>query len=99
VWLTLIRTRRAIRALCPGTKVISFGATNIDPQYLAIWIKTRTDEERDRLAAKPALVSQIREALLKVGYPPVAVPKVLISFESQETVDRDYKGQWFLRFK
>ena len=99
MWLTLIRARRAIRALCPGTKVISFGATDIDPQYLAIWIKTRTDERRDQLARNPILIEQIREALLKVGYPPVAVPKVLINFESQETVDRDYKGQWFLRFK
>jgi hypothetical protein len=99
MWLTLLRARRAIRVLCPSTKVISFGATYVDPRYLAIWIQTRTDEERDQLAAKPALIEQIREALLKVGYPSLAVPKVSISFESQETVDRDYKGQWFLRFK
>lgn len=91
----MIRARRAIRALCPGTKVQTFGATHIDPKYLAVWIKTRTDLERDRLKADPALVGQIRDALVQAGCSPLA----LITFESQETVDRDYKGQWFLRFK
>lgn len=99
LWVSILRARRAIRVLLPGTKVLTFGATHIDPKHLAVWIKTRTDLERDQLKANPALVEQIRSALLRAGYPPLAVPEVCISFESQETVDRDYKGQWFLRFK
>jgi hypothetical protein len=103
LWLTPVRARRAIKALareqCPGARVMSFGATWIDPRHLSIWIKTRTDQQRDRLAANRLSMTQMREAPLDAGYPQLAVPQVQVGFESQETIDRDYHGNWFLRFK
>ncbi|HET6157828.1 MAG TPA: hypothetical protein VFE34_05755 [Dongiaceae bacterium] len=71
---------------------MSFGATDIDPRYLAMWIKTRTDRERDALRADPNLEAEFRDALSAAGYPAAAIPHVGFEFESQETVDRDHAG-------
>jgi hypothetical protein len=101
--LTIWRARRAIKRLvrryCPRAKLFSFGATWIDPRYLAIWIATETDDERDRLRAMPDLIDAFRQALGDAGYPPAAIPEVGFEFESEETVRRDYGGNWFHRTK
>ncbi|HEV2549374.1 MAG TPA: hypothetical protein VGU20_18800 [Stellaceae bacterium] len=103
LFLTIWRARRAIRGIArrysPRAKVFSFGATWIDPRHLAIWIATETDDERDRLSAMPDVIDAFRRALLEAGYPPAAVPAVGFEFESEETVRRDYKGNWFYRMK
>jgi hypothetical protein len=90
---------RLSRQHCGDAKVFSFGATDIDPRHLAIWIITTTDYDRDLLRANQTLLSEFDTALLNVGYPPEAVPNVGFAFESQETVDCDHKGNWWYAVK
>ena len=59
-----------------------------------VWLGTRTDEERDALAADDGLASATRETVGRHG---LRVSGVTV--ESQETVDRDYDGSWFYRLR
>ena len=43
----------------------------------------------------PELTSEFRRALSVAGYPPDAIVEVGFAFESQQTVDRDYGGNWW----
>src|SRR5262245_42799926 len=91
---TIRRAKRAIaniaRRRVPSVRVLSFGATEVGPQYLAFWIVTDTDKHRQQLELDYVLRQEFHEALLTVGYPASAIPSVKFEFESQETVDRDF---------
>lgn len=87
------------RTLVPHAGGFSFGATDIDPKYFVIFVTTPTDLDRDRLASDTSLVGQFQKILRTEGYPSLAVPEVGFEFESQETVDRDYGGNWWHRVK
>jgi hypothetical protein len=98
-WLTLRHAKRGIRKLVrerfPNTDVFSIqGSGRIEPRRLAIFITTTTDEESGKLRDDPSLYQQLCDAMIRSGYPPVAVPLVKFRIESQETVDRDYGGSW-----
>jgi hypothetical protein len=67
----------------------------LSPSNLAFWITTQTDAERDLMRSAPELVSEFRQVLLDVGYPATAVADVGFAIESQQTVDRDYNGNWW----
>ena len=90
---------RLSRRHCSDAEVFSFGATDIDPRHLAIWISTKTDRDRDLFRANRALIAEFRTILLNLGYPPAAVPDVGFTFESNETVDRDHGGNWWYAVK
>jgi hypothetical protein len=97
---TILRSRRAIRRVLrkegyTDFRVSSFGATSIDPRHLCICIDVKSDEVRDHLQEDQALMDQLRQALLTCGYPAESVPLVGFSIESQETVERDFAGNWF----
>ncbi len=94
IWHAKRKIRNIARRYCRRAKVFSLGAIRVNPRHLAIWITTQTDEERDLMRASPELVPEFRRVLLAAGYPPVAVPEVGFEFESQQTVDRDYGGNW-----
>jgi hypothetical protein len=97
------RARIGIEALARQHAAIQFvtwiGAVEIDPKHLAFWIFTRTDAERDRLAVKAGLLDQLRQFVREAGYPRVAVPRVGFAFESKETVDRDWDGDYWRAMK
>lgn len=105
LWLPVVirraerRVRQLVCARFPCCRVWSFGATDIDPKYLAIWISTDTDAERDALAGDDALRRHLYDVLREVGYPAGAVDQVAFGFESQETVDREYQGNWYYAMK
>jgi hypothetical protein len=88
----------AIRAFVQGSyrgsQVFSFGAIGIHPRHLAIWIVTQTDWERDELASQPGITEKLRGCMLNAGYPKGAVPEIGFAFESEETVSRDWNGDW-----
>ncbi len=84
-----------------GTEVrtTSYGAVDISPVHLAIWIITDADAQRDQLLALPDFIQTCRAALVASGYPPEAVPHVHFGAASEETVLRDWGGNWWHFFK
>ena len=97
----VVRIERDILALarsrCAGARVLSFGATHSDLKHLAIWISTPTDADRDALRGDPTFIAALYDALRKASYPTIEIAG--FAFESQETVDRDYGGNWWYAVK
>jgi hypothetical protein len=99
LWFSVLRAKREmksiVRRLYPEALVLSRqGATAISPKHLAFCILTNTDNERDLLRRDPETYHQLRDALLRSGYPHDAIPLVHFGIQSRETVDRDYQGDW-----
>lgn len=80
-------------------KVFSFGSTEIDHKYFAVWITVDTDAQRDELANDPVFHDELVEILHQAHYPEAAIPQVGFAFESQETVDRNLHGNWWYAIK
>jgi hypothetical protein len=97
------RAQAEIEALVRGrasiVMVTWIGAVDISPLLLAYWIFTTTDAERDRLQADPALATELREIVRRSGYPAEAIEHVGFAFESKETVDRDFGGNYWFAMK
>ncbi len=72
------------RAHCTKAGAFHFGAVDIHPANLAIWITAPTDAERDRLLKAPGLEDSFRAALLVEGYPAEAAQQVGFAYESTE---------------
>jgi hypothetical protein len=79
--------------------VIQYGAYDINPKHLVFWICVDTDKIKKELESNIELNNQLRSLLVKYEYPKEAVDSVYIGFESQETVERESKGDWYLHFK
>jgi hypothetical protein len=79
--------------------ILHYGAYEIDPKHLVFWICVDTDEIKEQLQKDKKLNNNLRNVLVKNEYPKEAIDEVYIGFESQETVDRESKGDWYLHFK
>jgi hypothetical protein len=75
-----------------------FGATYIDPKHLAICIAVGTDEEVENLDLQ-GVAKMVHTWLEEEGYPHEAIKHVGVRVDSQETVDRDFEGNWFHCYK
>ena len=87
------------RRTTPGVTSFHFGAFDLDPQHLALWLVTATDRQRDALLADGQADAAVRQALADAGYPRRAIPLVGVTAESRETVDRDFGGDWWAAVK
>jgi hypothetical protein len=76
-----------------------YGAYDINPKHLAYWICVQTDKMKDELRENIELNNTLRTLLEKHEYPKDSQKAVHIGFESQETVDRESKGNWYHHFK
>jgi len=65
------------------------GARSGDPSW-SCWIITSTDAEKEMLANDAALLPLLLKVAAEIGFAPDS-----ITFQSQETVDRDFEGSWF----
>jgi hypothetical protein len=88
-----------VRATVPEASLFYFGAIEIRPNNLAVWTRVDTDAQRDRLAADTSLRLAMRQALAAEGYPAWALSGVAFAFQSDETVKRDYEGNWWYAIK
>lgn len=76
-----------------------YGALDIDPGYLAIWIIVNTDADKAALNHNQAMLDSFKRRLVENGYPSRALPSIHIGAESQETIDRESQGNWYYHFK
>ena len=75
--------------------ILWYGAYNIDPKNLAIWICVTTDETKSKLKSNIDLIHNLRPVFDHHSYPQQAIPFVTINFESEETVQRESNGNWW----
>jgi hypothetical protein len=76
-----------------------YGAYDIDPKNLVYWVCVKTDKVKVELQSNATLKIALRQIVTKNEYPKDAQDSVYIDFESQETVDKESKGNWYLHFK
>lgn len=82
-----------------GVRSIDFGALEISPTHLDIWFITDSDAQRQHLLGLPDFDRTCHAALAATGYPAEAVPHVRFHAESEETVQRDWGGNWWHVFR
>lgn len=91
--------RREVEARGVTSSVSWLGAYYIHPKNLALIIKVERDEDKRRLLDDPSLQLRLKSQLAAVNYPSSGRAGVSFDIESQETVDRDFDGNWYYRFK
>lgn len=88
-----------VRRTIPDARVTSFGAIDLYPACLAFWICVATDAQRDALLGDPTFAARMRRIVADCGYPQDSVDRVGFTSESDETVDRDWGGNWYHAMK
>jgi hypothetical protein len=100
IWLAKIRIHRVAKEHGVTPKFIWWiGAIDLDPKHLVFWIAADRDSERDELLADQTFRSDCIDAIIATGYPPDAARFTGIAIESQQTVDREFGGNWWYTIK
>ena len=99
IWFLMLKVKSKIRRLARQrgikVRVFWFGAVRIHPRHMAIWIVTPSASERDDLYEDESFGTDCREILRICGYPSDAISGVGFAIESQQTVDREFGGNWY----
>jgi hypothetical protein len=81
---------------------LSYGAIGLHPRHLVVWYGFDSDADQVQ-AGESGLTARIdeltRAELGRGGYPASAIPWVLVSFVSDETVQRETGGNYWDYFK
>ena len=85
---------RIVRVVVPEAKLNRIGPIDLDGPSWSCWIITPTDAERDRIKDEEGLLTSLWRAASDAGFAPDG-----FTFQSQETVDRDYGGSWFFAMR
>ena len=75
------------------------GVYDVNPKYLSFCVCVKSDREKERLKNNQLLGAEINQLLVESPYPKDYVNSIEISFESQETVDRESGGNWHNHFQ
>jgi hypothetical protein len=76
-----------------------YGAYDINPKHLVYWVCVQSDNMKNKLTGSIELTTALRTLLEKHEYPAESQRFIHIGFESQETVNRESKGNWYHHFK
>jgi len=79
--------------------VTHYGAIDIHPKHLVIWIVVQSDREKARLSRDASLMQRLRAFLAEFQYPVEGRDKAHIGFESVETVNRESGGDFWRHWK
>jgi len=83
--------RALARRYVSDCAVTALALEETQPWFL---VKTKTDEERDLLTRNEALLSEFRALFVARECPDAIVRGLTFTFQSEETVQRDYAGSW-----
>ncbi|MFN8052790.1 MAG: hypothetical protein U0Q22_15200 [Acidimicrobiales bacterium] len=79
-----------------GVTRIEYVVGFVHPYSVHPWLGTDTDEQRDSLAIRSSLSDDVGRILLASDLPSDEVgPIGPTTVQSQQCVDRDYRGNWF----
>jgi hypothetical protein len=79
---------------------IQYHATFGTSDDVSVWLCTDTDQQRDQLdTTTDALLEDVREIFVGVGFTPEELNGLRTFVQSQETVDRECEGSWFLALR
>lgn len=67
--------------------------------YPVVWLVTATDGEKAEVAERGLLRAEVLTALRESGVQADLLEQTHVTVESQETVDRDYEGNWYYAMK
>ncbi len=82
---------KIVHALVPEAELKRIGPLGTDEKSTwSCWIITATDEERDCIKNDSELIARLWKVSSDAGFAPDG-----FMVQSQETVQRDYKGNWF----
>jgi len=74
-------------------------ALNLEPTRPWFLVKTKTDADRDLLTGNEALLRELKAVFRARECPDAIVQGLMFTFQSQETVERDYAGNWYWALK
>lgn len=77
----------------------SFGAYYIDPRHLVFVVGVPTDKDRLSLKSNISFSASMIDLLNTYNWPKEARTDVVFDVESQETVDRESRGNWWHHYK
>lgn len=69
-------------------------ALDLEPTRPWFLFETKTDAERDLLRGNETLHTEFKEVFRARECPDAIVRSLMFTFQSQETVERDYSGNW-----
>lgn len=69
-------------------------ALDFEPTRPWFLVETKTDAERDLLTGNEMLLSEFKAVFRARECPDEIVQRLIFTFQSQETVKRDYAGNW-----
>lgn len=74
-------------------------ALDLDSPRPWFLVKTKTDAERDLLTGNEALLKEIKGVFRARDCPDEILQRIVFTFQSQETVERDYAGNWYFALR